>query len=87
VLSIDDVRRVPSKLRPRVSVSNVMAPIERLPRVEGDRPASSVLDELADDRVVLVTDHGHPVGMVTLEGLVKQLDRNEQMERVLGAVR
>jgi CBS domain-containing protein len=82
VVTVDDVRRVPPGNRDRVSVRDIMRPIESVPWLDAGTPASAVLDRLEGDGVAVVFEDGEPVGLVTWRDVVGHLRRDEQLGRV-----
>ncbi|HEV7686311.1 MAG TPA: CBS domain-containing protein, partial [Acidimicrobiia bacterium] len=82
---VDDVRRVPPGNREKVSVRDIMRPIERVPWLDAGASASAVLDRLEGDGVAVVFEDGEPVGLVTWRDVVGHLRRDEQLGRVPAA--
>lgn len=81
VLTVDDIRRVPLDDRERVRVRDVMRPVNDLPWLEADTPASTVLDELEGNGVAVVFDDAEPLGLVTLPDVLTRLRREEELGR------
>ncbi|HEY8202285.1 MAG TPA: site-2 protease family protein, partial [Actinomycetota bacterium] len=80
VLRVDDIRSVDSSARDQVRVREAMRPLEELPSLPADTPASSLLEQLGQRGAVFVPDHGSGSGIVTLRSLLARLDRLEELD-------
>lgn len=75
VLDVDGVRTLPAGRRAAVPAADVARPVDELPHVDEDEPATALLDALARAPLAVVTEGGHVVGTVTRARLVAWLER------------
>ena len=80
VLSVDDVRSTDPSARDQVRVREAMRPLEDLPNLPADAPASTLLEQLGERGAVFVSDHGSTPGIVTARSLVARLSRLEELD-------
>jgi hypothetical protein len=60
-----------------------MRPLEDLPHLPADAPASSLLEQLGERGAVFVSDGSSPPGIVTSRSLVARLSRLEELDGIL----
>ena len=80
VAVLRDVARVPRPERSRLSIRDVMRPLDDLPHLDANAPAPSVLEALVAHDAAIVTDCGKPVGVLTSEAVRGRLSREEALE-------
>lgn len=76
-VTLDDAAAVPSARRARVPVFEVMTPLDRLPRLEGDTPLPDAVELLRVnlDRPGIVATAGGSVGAVSMSDLHHWIER------------
>lgn len=79
VVGVDDARSIAEPERASAPVASVMTPVEDLPTVDVDRPASEAMAALGDRGYVVATDHGRPVGLIDGGRLVAVAQRRARV--------
>jgi hypothetical protein len=80
VLALDRVARVPAGER-STPVIELATPIDDVPRLDAGAPATELLERLGEAPVVVVEDHGVPLGVVSAERMTTILRRRFWLAR------
>jgi CBS domain-containing protein len=75
LVCLEDVRKVPSPTWDRVTVADIMTPVERLATVSPEEDSAEALGKLTsrDVRQIPVVDHGHLSGMLRRRDIIRWL--------------
>ena len=75
LVCLEDVRKVPSETWERVTVAEIMTPVERLTTASPEEDSAEALGKLTsrDVRQIPVVDHGHLSGMLRRRDIVRWL--------------